>query len=496
MTKPLVNIIANYGSRVFSLVILYFFTPIYINLVGIENYAIIYFYNVVFGIVTLADIGIASAIDREFAKTNTINYKLSLLKLFEKIYFALCLFITALIQVFAEEIAENWLRAHTLASNQLVVYIRLIGVAVSLQLIPIIYHGALMGLQQQARVGIIILFTQVVRSVGGILLLSQAQGNLILFFSWFALCNLLYTIYSRYAVFSQGKPDSSKLTLSTIPLDIRNYLAGMFFVATLSALNLQTDKLMTSKLLTLLDYGYYALATVLPQAPHLLAVPIVLAVFPFLTMKVSENKIREIVPVFFRFSFLVASITLPVCATLLIYGREIFQLWQKDLHVEPNMMDNISFVMGCLVMGNTFVALQQTSFYFLLAKGKTRFSIIQNTFQILLQIPGILYAINKFGIIGAAIPYLIVNILGFLYIITILSKELLREKTLSFVVSTLIVPVLVTSTCTGIVWLTSTLFESMIVISAMLACIFSFLANLIIFNILNPKAKVNFNKLF
>jgi hypothetical protein len=61
------KLVSNYGSRLWSLISVFIFTPLYIHYLGIESYAIIGFYNFIIGYNQSADAGMSSAIIKEFS---------------------------------------------------------------------------------------------------------------------------------------------------------------------------------------------------------------------------------------------------------------------------------------------------------------------------------------------------------------------------------------------------------------------------------------------
>ena len=91
------NIVSNYGSKVWGLVSVFIFIPLYIKYLGIESYGVVGFSALLMGILSFADGGLSSAIIKEFSAENSFSYKYSLLKSTEKIYIILCTFFAVLL---------------------------------------------------------------------------------------------------------------------------------------------------------------------------------------------------------------------------------------------------------------------------------------------------------------------------------------------------------------------------------------------------------------
>lgn len=73
----LAKLISNYGNRLWSMISVFIFIPLYIRFLGSENYGLIGFYALLLGIISFADSGMSSAIIKEFSQEHTSNYKYS-----------------------------------------------------------------------------------------------------------------------------------------------------------------------------------------------------------------------------------------------------------------------------------------------------------------------------------------------------------------------------------------------------------------------------------
>ena len=90
------NLIFNAFSRFINLASNYFFIPLYIYFLGVENYGIIGFYILLFSILLIFDLGITATATRQMA-INLVNddgdkAKKTLLSSFEIIYAFICFF--------------------------------------------------------------------------------------------------------------------------------------------------------------------------------------------------------------------------------------------------------------------------------------------------------------------------------------------------------------------------------------------------------------------
>lgn len=497
MSRPLKNIIANYGSRTWGLVSVYVFTPIYAEVLGVEYYAVIALYTVLFGIVTLVDAGMASAIDREFAKNNDNAYKLGLLFFFEKIYFSACFLAGFILVFFAEKIAAQWLSSNSIPLDVLTGYLRLIGIGVAIQLMPTIHFGALMGLQEQVKAGVLQFLAHLIKSTGGVALLLWVKPDLQLYFGWMIFCNIILVFISGRIVRNCFPRNllSQRMSIQTVPHAIWKYIGGMFVITILSALSVQIDKVIAARLFSLTDLGYFVLAGILPQIPYIVTVPVVLAVFPHMTRTISDGREKDLYPVYRRFSFLISCIIFPVCIGLIHYGGDLFLLWQQK-NIPDEYMRKITVLIQLLAISYTFFALQQLHFYFLLAKGRVQYTMIQSGVQVLLLVPLFYCFISMYGFTGAGFPLLIVYGAGFLYLYIIVFYVFIKSKIKNHLITTLLFPLIITWI---IAWILQVV-QQAIMIPVIPACILlgliSFGVNVLVFNSGHPHDKFNLKKLF
>ena len=150
-SSNLANLFSNYGSKIWSILSGIVFIPIYINILGIENYAIIGLYSLLLGIISFADSGMSSAIIKEFSLDQDPSIKFSLLKKIENLYAIICLSIILVIIIFSGNLANIWLHSDKISKNNLSFYISLIGCGVCIQLLSSLYSGALFGLGKQVK---------------------------------------------------------------------------------------------------------------------------------------------------------------------------------------------------------------------------------------------------------------------------------------------------------------------------------------------------------
>jgi len=489
MTKSTTkNIAANYGSRLWGLVSIYLFIPFYLKLLGIEAYAVISFYSLILGLVSFADAGLSSAITREFAKVSEDNYKFAVLKIIERKYAFVCLSISIVLIIAAQYIASKWLNSNGIPLNDLAYYIRLISVGVSLQLMTSIYFGALMGLQKQVTGNLIQICWNISKTGGAVVVLYLFKPSLYSFFCFQIACNVGYLYFLRLNLIKSLEITDYSNMIAKLPAEVIKYLSGMIVIAFFSSVNIYADRIVTSKLFSLRDFGYYSLASMISQLPVLISLPIVIAIFPVLTKAISEHDKPYMITTFKRFSFIVSCITWPICIVILLYSKDLILLWTHSKGIEAFEINKIQLVAKLLTVGSTFLALQLMPFYLLLANGLTKYTIKQNIIQVMFVIPALYISIKLFGLTGAGVPWLIINLMAMIYLIYIItSKFIPGNKLKEFIFPAITIPALV-SFLVGIVFYFITLNAARgvyVILYAFILVILCLLLNVYVYNISN-----------
>ncbi len=416
------NIVANFVSKVWGFLSLYLFSRFFLNLAGADQFGVISYYTLIFGIVSFVDVGISATITREYAKHAADDYLRGLLRFFEKFYIPICLAGGLLICFFAKPITSFWLISSKIPTAYLVHYICLIGIAVATQLMSTIYFGALMGRQLQVWANGAQIIFNILKVVGCTVLLYLYPYSLYLFFIWQIICNVVYAALLRHKVFT-SLDTLHHNSFTGLSKEMWHYMGSMTLVAILSSIGIQSDKLAASKFLQTTDFGFYSLASTLSQLPVMVVMPIAAAIFPVFVKNFSIGNHTKLNQVYATVFFGVAVLIFPLCAVIAFYGEDIFRIWLSAKNVNSAPKD-IQYLILFLALGNTFQAMQFMPFNYLMAKGKTKFTIYQTAAEVLFIFPALFYFIQLYGLIGIGIPWFIVKFIGFFYLVYVTHKNL------------------------------------------------------------------------
>lgn len=417
------NTIANIISKVWSIVSVYLFVPLWISFIGIEGYGIISFYTVLVSILAFADAGLSATLTREFAKSNiSKDYQKNLLRTLEVIYVIIGIFLFMLIYIFSPFIVREFLKAENISIPSLILYVRIMGGILIMNMLFMLYSGGLMGLQKQVFCNFLTILYGISRS-GLVLIILYFFPNVLSFLVWQFISIIIVVFFARYKLYhylnSKIYPQFSLKYLE----NVWRYSMALMFMAIIGSINTQLDKLIISNALSIKYLGYYSLASTMGQAVTLLIVPIGQAVYPELTRLVSLKDRNGINSYFLFYSYTISMITAIIGFTLFFYNNDFILLWTGNKEI----VDIISSSSRILILANIFLSLQYMPYYLALSYGYTKTNVLLGFCMLFFTIPLTYILTQKYGVNGAAIPFFILNLFAFLILSYVIFRKFVLD---------------------------------------------------------------------
>lgn len=405
------NIAANLVGRAWGVISVYIFIPLYLKFLGAEAYGLVGFYATLMGVLAFADLGLTATLNREMARLavgkESTGYRADLLRTYESAYAWISLLLALLIWLLAPLIANHWLRSSALEPREVSSAIRLMGVAIALKLPSNLYIGGLMGLQKQVLSNSLQIGWGISRGAGAVLVLWLFSPTAFAFFCWQLVTNFVYCFAARTTLWravSQGvvRPRFKWLVFQ----NTWRYALGMAGMAFLATILMQTDKLAVSKMLPLETFGYYMLAAALASVPRMLSNPIGTAVFPRFTALVAAGDRRGLISLNHRTSALLAVAVVPGGLTLAIFSGEFLRAWTGNAFAAQQ----VAQVAALLMIGEVMQAITMPAYYITLAHGNVRLLLNLQGASVIFITPLLIFLLRKYGVVGAGISWVIMNI--------------------------------------------------------------------------------------
>lgn len=424
------NLIANYLGQGWSALMGLAFIPLYIKYLGIEAYGLIGLFAVLQAWLNLLDMGMSPTLNREMARftagTHSATSIRDLLRSIELIALGIATLLALGIWAASGWLASDWLRAEKLPMEEVAQAFAIMGGVTALRFIEGIYRSAIIGLQRQVLYNLVNSALATLRGLGAVGILIWWSPTIEAFFIWQGLVSLL-TLGMLASVTYRALPNAERSGRFSVPAlrGIGKFAGGMMGITFLALLLTQVDKILLSKLLTLGDYGYYTLATVVAGALYMLTGPISQAWFPRLSELHASNNQTELVIKFHQGAQLVSVFMGSAALIMIFFAEPILQLWTHD----ATLAQQSSHLLSILALGTMLNGLMWIPYQTQLAHGWTSLAARTNIVSVVVIVPAILWATPRYGAEGAAWVWVSLN-MGYVLIAThfMYRKILPQEK--------------------------------------------------------------------
>lgn len=441
------NVIANYLGQGWTALMGIVFIPLYIKFLGMEAYGLIGVFAILQAWMTTLDMSITPTLNREIAryKAGAINVEaiLDLLRTIEWICAVVALLIVSSIYFVAPLLADSWLKIDKLTNDTVTQALVAMGFVLAARLWEEVYRGAIRGMQQQVWLNAAQSLLATLRWAGVLVVLAWVSPSLQAFFIWQGLVSLIsIIIYARKTYY--WLPDSPRIgqfSLDAIK-NVRHFAGGMLIITLLALLLTQVDKLLLSGLLPLEQFGYYTLAGVVAGGLLQLITPINAAIYPKFTELVTLRDDSNLIKKYHESCQLMSAVIIPPALVMAAFAKPVLFIWTGD----EVLSNEVAPILSLLVIGTLFNGFMNVPYMLQLAHGWTGYAIKVNLVAVAIIVPSILWAVPKYGSIGAAWAWLILNAGYVLIGIQFMYRRLLPEEKWKWYKESIINPFLVVST--------------------------------------------------
>lgn len=198
--------------------------------------------------------------------------------------------------------------------------------------------------------------------------------------------------------------------------NILQFSLGIALTSGLWVLVTQTDKLIMSKLLTLEEYGYFTLAVLVASGIMMISAPISSSIMPRMTKLYEEGKQDELIALYRKSTQLVTVISGSIAIILAGFSETILYLWTGDKHIA----ETAAPILTLYAIGYGVLAVSAFPYYLQYAMGKMRLHVIGSILYVVVLLPTLFWATERYGMVGAGYAWAIINItylLGYTHIV-------------------------------------------------------------------------------
>lgn len=411
MNKTKINIIANFTGRFVIASLGIVFVPVYLRYLSVEIYGIIGFFTSIQAFLFLLDGGISPTLNREAARLSAFPEKARELGDLSRTLEILCwgvAFAACVVALLASPLAaQYWLASENISPETIRRALMIMSVALAFQWTAGFYTGGLQGLQEQKLQNVISIVWFVVRSFGAFFVLAYVSPTIEAFLLWqlattALYCFLLAVFYWRKLPRATEKPRFNPTLLK----EVWRYAAGMAGTSVVVLILTQTDKLILSKMLTLENFGYYALAVTLAGTGIGMIVGSISTVyFPQFSQTVAQDKISEMRELYHRACQVMSFFLIPTVCALAFFSYEILLIWTG----KPKIAENTYLLLTLVAVGTGLNGLMHLPYYAQLAFGITKIGFWQNVIAVIFLIPFMIYTTYYYGAVGGALSWALLN---------------------------------------------------------------------------------------
>lgn len=404
------NLIANYLGQGWVAIMGLAFIPLYIKYLGIEAYGLIGIFAVLQAWLSLLDMGMTSTLSREMARFTGGDHSnesiRDLLRSIEIIAVAVAVLISAGIYLGANWIATDWLRTETLSTEVVAQAFAIMGFVTALRFIEGIYRSAIVGLQRQVLFNIVNGLMATLRGSGAVGILIWISPTIEVFFLWqgvVSIATLAILGITTYHIMPKGKR-CGHFSLDALR-GVWRFAGGVMGIALLAILLTQVDKVLLSKLLTLSDFGYYALAGIVAGTLYMLIGPITQAFYPKFCQIHAQGNAVGLTTKYHQGAQLITLVAGSAAIVLFFFAETLLRLWTQD----AELAQRVAPLLSILVLGTLFNGLMHIPYQMQLAYGWTSLAMWTNLVAATVLVPAILWTVPQYGAEGAAWIWMILN---------------------------------------------------------------------------------------
>lgn len=379
------------------------FVPLYIKYLGIEAYGLIGIFALLQAWLTLLDMGMTPTLSREMARftggSRDAQSLRDLLRSIEIIAIGVALVFALGTWWASDWLASDWLRANKLPVEEVAQAFSIMGVVAAFRFIENVYHSCIVGLQRQVLLNVVIGMMATLKGLGAVGILVWVSPTIQAFFLWQGVISIITavsfaTVIYRIMPVAANSGRFSKKALQ----EVWRFAGGMLGITFLSMLLMLSDKVLLSKLLTLEEYGYYALAVVAAGGLMLVVSPISQAFYPRFVELLARGDEVDLAATYHKGAQLVTVLMGSATIILVVFGEVVLKIWTHD----ADLAHKVAPLVAVLALGNFLNGLMWMPYQMQLAYGWTSFAVKVNIIAVAVIVPAVIWVTPEYGAIGAA----------------------------------------------------------------------------------------------
>lgn len=391
--------------------------PVYLKYMGAETYGLVGFFAMLQAWFQLLDMGLTPTMARETARFNggaidALSLR-RLLRALEGIFICVALLGGMAMVAGSGFIANSWLKVQVLSLDEVQHVIKLMAVIIALRWMCGLYRGAINGFERMLWLNgfnIAVATTRFVLVIPYFIYVGASPTEFFSYQALLAIIELLVLVIQTYRLLPNVSSTRRVSWRLTPLLGVLKFSLSIAFTSSVWVLVTQTDKLVLSKFLPLVEYAYFTLAVVVASGVMMISGPISGALLPRMTKLNAEGDEESLIQLYRNATQMIAVIAIPAALMLAFFAEQVLWVWTGNADIARKSAP----VLMLYALGNGILAMGAFPYYLQFAKGDLKMHLIGNALFVVLLIPTLIWASIQYGAIGAGFAWLGTNIIYFL----------------------------------------------------------------------------------
>ena len=383
--------------------------PIYVKIIGVENYSLIGFFIVLQSFIGLFDFGLTPSLIRKisFYKTKSIND----FRTAEVIF----IFFSILSLFFIFIISENYFFEFFNNDNKTNRKLLLLAFCLSLSLKfqENIYKAPFFGYQKIEEYNYFLVIYNILRVSITIFLINTFNQKLLVFFVTFSSLSAIYILLLKIFINKKFffKKKINFVFNRKIMIETNAFSTFIFLNSLVTVIITQLDKILLANNVSKQDFSYFIISNNLAYYILIAVTPITVTLFPKFSQLFQEKKFSELKKIFINSSEVVGLFIIP--GSIILYlSSEIF----LKIFFEEAVYKNLIQIFKFLVIGYALNAISLLTYNLHACSGKIKMYTIFNLIYVIVYVPILIIFLPIYGYKLLLLSWFILN---FLYVFLI-----------------------------------------------------------------------------
>ena len=199
-------------------------------------------------------------------------------------------------------------------------------------------------------------------------------------------------------------------------------------------------------MLTLDDFGRYALASVVASGLYVLLTPMFNAIYPRMSEMVAKENTKKLLRFYKNGTRLFLAILFPVAISISIFSDKLLYLWTK----EHSLALLASPIVSLLIIGTALNGAMHFPYALQLAYGESKLPLKINLILLSIMTPSIIVFVKTYGALGGAMAWVFTNAVYLVVGAYITHNKILKGNATNWLFGDVGVPMIVAMVFSGI----------------------------------------------